>query len=604
MVQIDARSALAGAASGVVLYLAATVMVLPLLAEGLGRAGAVATTSAVLVVQLVVLAISGVVAAVVRRGRAGSTRPGAAGSAAAGGLAGGLVVLVLGSAAAAASGSPGPTAIVFVSTIALWALVPAGAAALVPPGHDPVSQGYGVAHVRAGAHPESGAATLETVGMTSLALVLVLALVVGLGPRTVFVDKLRDALCQLATLGQGTCGDASTSPEQHRPDEPCVQVNSTDKRAASVAVTFIAVKGGGTIRVEQMSDDTYRVSAEGSGGIGVTEGLGGGVSVTVDDYIHGAEAQLSGSAYVEAAGGATWVVDEAEKDKLVDYLEEQRDWATIQGGLSATGPVGTVVGGIAWAGHAVWDWITGDSYTPPSPDEVYGQAGIGGDASASAASVLTGGAVKAAQSTALGTRINVKTGETTVYYATTISGSAALTNQDPLNSSQLQAAGEMKVMVAVTVDPEGNPVKVSTQALAVGDAKAFAENAFMGELVDAHPSGGSLLEASVELTGPETERIALDLLSATGILPSDPARRVTSGYDALTTFTGAARDRGIMTRQEVTLDSNTSFGIQAGGKVGPVALGGSFENSTQTVTSGDAYYFDGKRWQPWAECAA
>ena len=101
-----------------------------------------------------------------------------------------------------------------------------------------------------------------------------------------------------------------------------------------------------------------------------------------------------------------------------------------------------------------------------------------------------------------------------------------------------------------------------------------------------------------------TVEFKLNLLSATGILPSDPVRRVTSGYDALTTFTEAARDRGIMTRQEVTLDSNTSFGIQAGGKVGPVALGGSFENSTQTITSGDAYYFDGKRWQPWAECAA
>jgi hypothetical protein len=192
-----------------------------------------------------------------------------------------------------------------------------------------------------------------------------------------------------------------------------------------------------------------------------------------------------------------------------------------------------------------------------------------------------------------------------VYYTSTISGSAALTGHDPINSTQLQAGGEMKVMVAVTVDAEGNPVKVSTQALAVGDAKAFAENAFLGETFDEHPSGGSLLEASVELTGPETERIALDLLGATGIIPpGTPAQRATSAYDAFTTFTGAARDRGVMTRQDVTLDTNTSFGIQAGGKVGPVALGGTFENSTSTVTSGDAYFFDGSGWQPWTECAA
>jgi hypothetical protein len=605
MLQLDTRSALVATATGVMAYLGSTVVVLPLLATSVVSSGAAVTAGVVLGAQLVALALAGFAAALVRRRRPASTRAAAAASAGAGGLAGGLLVLVLGAAAGAANGAPGPPPVAVVLTVLLWTLVPAGAAALVPPAHDPRALGYGVPAARPAArrHPETGAATLETVGMTSIAVVLIVAVIVAMAPRTAVVDRLREALCQLATLGQGTCGDATTSAEQHKPTDACVRVNSTDKRNASLAVTFVAVKGGGTIRVEEMSDGTYRVSAEGSGGIGVTEGLGGGVSVTVDDYIHGGEAQLSGSAYLEAAGGATWVVDEAGKDELVGFLKDQRDWATLQAGLSTAGPLGSVAGGVAWAGKSVWDWVTGDSYTPPSPTEVYGQAGIGGDGSASGAGIVTGGAVKAAQSTALGSRVDVTTGETTVYYTSTISGSAALTNQDPLNSTQLQAAGEMKVMLAVTVDSEGNPVKVSTQALAVGDAKAFVQNAFSGVQIDEHPSNGNLFEASVEITGPETERIAVDLLTATGILPTTPANRVTSGYDALTTFTGAARDRGIMTLQEVELDSNTSFGIQAGGKVGPVALGGAFENSTQTVTSGDAYYFDGKGWQAWAECS-
>ncbi|MFS0701987.1 hypothetical protein AB6N24_18620 [Cellulomonas sp. 179-A 4D5 NHS] len=608
MTSIDARAAGAGAVTGVVAYLVVTVTVLPLLAGSLLRAGGLLAAAVVLVLQVLALAGSGLVTALVmRRRRSTTTRPGAVPSAVAGGLAGAVVVLLLGSAAAAASASSGLGVGALVSTLLLWSVAPAVGALLVPPSHDPATRGYGAAARAASLRGDAGASTLETLGGATVAAILVVAVVAVVGPQGSWLgDNVRRGLCQVATAGQGDCGSRiPIDAERHRPTNACVLENSADRRNASVAVTFIAVKGGGTIRVERMSDDTYRVSAEGTGGIGVTEGLGGGVSVTVDDYIHGGEAQLSGSAYVEAAGGATWVVDEAGKEQLVDFLEEQRDWATLQAGLSGTGPVGGVAAGAAWAGKEVWDWITGDSYTPPAPDEVYGQAGIGGDGSASAAGIVNGAAVKGATATALGSRVNIRTGETTVYYTSTISGSAALTGHDPINSTQLQAGGEMKVMVAVTVDSEGNPVKVSTQALAVGDAKAFAENAFLGETFDEHPSGGSLLEASVELTGPETQRIALDLLGATGIIPpGTPAQRATSAYDAFTTFTGAARDRGVMTRQDVTLDTNTSFGIQAGGKVGPVALGGTFENSTSTVTSGDAYFFNGSGWQPWTECAA
>ena len=108
----------------------------------------------------------------------------------------------------------------------------------------------------------------------------------------------------------------------------------------------------------------------------------------------------------------------------------------------------------------------------------------------------------------------------------------------------------------------------------------------------------------MEITGPETQRIALDLLQATGITHAGPVGQARSAYDALSTFTAAARDRGILTSQAVQTDSDTAFGIQAGGAIGPVALGGSFKNSTDTVTSGEASYFDGTGWRPWTDCAA
>ncbi|KQY24376.1 hypothetical protein ASD16_02180 [Cellulomonas sp. Root485] len=609
MNQIDVRAAVVGVLVALGGYLVSFVMVAPALAGSLLALGDVGTAIVLTLVQLGLLVLVGALVASRQRRRFGlDTRTAAVRTALTAGAVGLTIVLVLGAAAAAATSAPGLTPGILLTNAVVWLGGTALGSLLVAPGP---ARGPAYAdrstRIPARADREAGEATLEHLGVTVVAVLLITALLAVMTPAGRWLtDNIKAGLCQIVTLGQGPCeAPISLQAASHKPTDPCVLSTSNDVRQASVQVTFISVKGGGTIRVEELSDRTFRVSAEGNGGVGVTEGLGGGVSLTINDSIHGGEAQLQGAAYLEAAGGATWKVNAQEKDKLVNYLKDERNWATVQAGLSSTPVVGPAATGVTWAGKELWNWLTGNDYTPPQPDELYAQAGIGADGSASAASIAQGASVSAAASTALGSRVNIKTGQTTLYYATTVSGAAAATQgYGPVEGGIAQAEGQVKVLVAVTIDTEGNPVKVATQGLAVGNAKATANSLFLGELANERASGGALLNASVEITGPETQRIALDLLQATGITQAGPVGQARSAYDALSTFTAAARDRGILTSQAVQTDSDTAFGIQAGGAIGPVALGGSFKNSTDTVTSGEASYFDGTGWRPWTDCAA
>ena len=72
-------------------------------------------------------------------------------------------------------------------------------------------------------HPQRGAATVETIGMYVVAAILVAAVAlaaVGSGP--VIGDRFRQAVCELTSLGQGSCESSVTSAADHKPTEPCV----------------------------------------------------------------------------------------------------------------------------------------------------------------------------------------------------------------------------------------------------------------------------------------------------------------------------------------------------------------------------------------------
>jgi hypothetical protein len=597
--RIAVRPAGLGAAVAMVAYLLVTVTLVPAAADVLVEGGP-AVASTVIVLASLLAALLGGWATVVRlrRHQRYPSRGSAVPTLVVVGVLATLVLAVLGSAASVAAGRPVDLAGIpaLLVTMVLGALP---AVWLVRP----AAEGYAyVPHARP---RDAGQGSVEMLGITTVAVVLVGAIVVAMAPGGRWLsDELRVQFCRLITLGQGNCGSSEPPLAEPRPEptQACVRNDTTDDRGMSVSVMWVQAENGALIRVEKMSDDTYRISREGSGSLGGQVDTGLGVTVTVDDKTVGGEAVASAAAALTGGLGATWVVDsEAEKEQLVSYLKDERNWDSVQGVLAAGGFLGQTAGMIGDAGRAVWNWAT-DAYEPPAPDEVYGYAGVEGKAAASATGLVQHAEASLETSQVLGTRVDTKTGAMTVYYEGQIDLGGGY--ESLLEGSEIGASGTVRPLVAVTYDPEGLPLNVQVQGVAAGEAKLVVGQMFGDDLVNKNPNGGFIFDARVSVTGDETRDIALGLMRASGIPINTPTARFDGAADAVGTFMDAARERGTLTRQEINIEGGTDFAINANGKFGGVGVGGSFENSTETITTTDADYWDGSRWRTWASCLA
>lgn len=451
-----------------------------------------------------------------------------------------------------------------------------------------------------GSDREVGAVGAEYAGAIVIVVLLIGSLLMGFGAGGPVSEQIKYVICQALTFGQGGCEAPSSGAaggEDNAPTHPCVQVSTTDTRAVSLVVVSVAAKGGGTIQVDEMSDGTWRVTASGDAGVGLSAGVGAGLSVTVDDGVYGIEASAGASAYVAGDGGMTWVIDnEADKERLVEYLKDERNKLTV----ASMGPAGAIVAG----GMHTWDWLTGDGYSPGSPTEVYVQAGVDADASAQASGVVVSGSAGADAAVAIGARVNLEDGTVTHYFTYELGLGAGAAYDDVVGRAEAGGSGSAEVLLAVTVDPAGNMLHMEAQGQAVGEWKAQVSDVFTGgDAVGPSGNGGYLYSASMDLTGDEVASIAADLLYASGALPGHqpPQHRLDSLDSAVTTLIDAARESGVVTRQELTTNTTVPFAIQGVGELG-VAFGGSFENSTTTITSTGAEYLSGGVWKEWVAC--
>lgn len=562
----------------------------------LGVVGALALSAGL---QLVAAAAAGVVASWHRRLRSSAWRSALVSTVVVGAsVAAGD--LLLGTFAAAQSGQGPPTGNVVLATLALWILgAVLGAAVLAP---------RGPAGVQAAAGPtggDAGTGTVEYVGGILLAGCLV---AVVLGAVLPSAEPMRAAVarvvCEITNGAGGSCGSPIAAVNPHQPTEPCVLSSVADARRGAVDVMSIAVEGGGTVIVEKLSDGRYRVSAEGKAGAGVSVGAGLGASVTVDDKAYGGSGEVNAAGYVVAGAGATWVVDGAEKDKLVSYLKDQRNWATADAVSGVGGAPTKALTDVAWGASQVWDWVT-DAYRPSSPDEIYGTAGVEGVASGTAASLnagAQGASGELTDATVLGTRIDTATGRTTVFYEIQVDASAEANSDQLTSSSSASATGKVSTVAALTIGKDKKPISLALSALAVGSAQAQVESLFVGPYATPPANGGVRVAASLDLSTPQALRVGADLLTATGVYPSTLTSKVGSARDAVEAFTEAARDSGQLTVQDVTIESGTTLGASvSGGEL--LDLGAEFANTKETLDYGDAYWMDNGGWHRWSQCA-
>ena len=487
-------------------------------------------------------------------------------------------------------------------TFPLWVVAPLAAVGLVGPGPATRRENRYLERL----DREAGAVGAEYAGGIVIVVLVIGSLLMGFGAGGPVSEQIKYVICQALTFGQGGCQAPGTSSsaegvDPRAPTEPCVVMTTRDTRDVGLTVVSVDISAGGTIMVETMSDGTYRVSEFGSAGAGVSVGVGGGVSVTIDDNTYGGVAMAGVGAQGIGELGQTWIVDADEKDRLVEYLTTGRDRLA----MSMAGPVGAIFAG----GGALGDLLFGDGYDPGPADEIHAEIRVEGSGSAQATGGTINGLAEAELAIALGSTVNVTDGSVTVYYKVSGEGGIGLSIAPDGTGmgvvGEASAEGSAEMVVAVTYDGDETPVRIAISTQAVGEWEAGVAELYTGrDLTAPGGNGGRAYNATVDLTSEEATAIGLDLLDASGILPHsrDAVRQYESARDAYDRFMAAARERGVITRQDLTTGSTTPFAFQAE-LAELIEFGGSYTDSTSTVTSTGAQYYSDDLWKDWVECA-
>ncbi|WP_435743820.1 hypothetical protein [Nocardioides sp. SYSU DS0663] len=447
---------------------------------------------------------------------------------------------------------------------------------------------------------ERGAATLETVGVTIIAALVILGVLMAALPQGKRISETYAYwMCLVVTAGQGSCAPPSAA-ESREPTDPCVLTQDGVERNQKISVVVVTAEDGRRIEIQKLSNGEYRVSVTDREAAGAEVGVGGGLTVTVNDRTAGGSATAQAGASVGIRNGDVYYADEDDIDDVLDALTQDQVKDTVAGD---GGP-------IRWLADRATD-VIGISNDLPEPDEVYAEGGVSLNASAEATGLLDRASAGVSAAQMLGTRTN-RDGSVTIYLKSTVSGKAGLQSLgvDTEGNPQFQGAdlsGSAEVVTAVTFDSEGNMVRVSTTATAAGSSSGVASALFGGDAdADLGNQEGRLriYQATLDTDNAINRSAAQQFLLAQGVGTLGPwVNPALSSVGALAVpgFIQAALDNGTVTQQDYDTESNTVFGLDAAGKLG-IQLGVSASVSTDSMSTTGAQYWDGTQWVNWEAC--
>ena len=442
---------------------------------------------------------------------------------------------------------------------------------------------------------EIGATLVEFAGMA-----IVVAILIG-GALAVAPSHGRDISCSVLSkiseaIGGGglQCGvadnnaqfDKHKSIDKHKPTEPCTTNQRTRSSNGSVSVAFVDVGNNKRIVTEKLSNGHYRITDmnESKGGVGV--GVGAGVELYNDNGSYGASLGASAGGNISRGKGVTYEVNsEKEKNELEAHIRRKQS-------LPVVGSLGIVSG-------SMLDKMRG--YNPPKPSEFQIQFGAEGSASASAVGGFLGAKAEGAVSHAIGVKVNPKAGTTTTYYK--VNGDASA--KANVGSSNVSGEGSGEMIVAVTANSKDPDKVLSVSASGMYNAELGAKTPLGLDdpfSTQNHSIGsGKVWTASVDLNSAEASRMARNFLAAARVPGfSNGKGAVENVTEATSTFIGAASDRGVLTRQDVSKNSSKSGG-SASLKIG-IGFGGDFSSSDETLSFSNGQYYSGGQWNSWEGC--
>lgn len=449
---------------------------------------------------------------------------------------------------------------------------------------------------------ERGAATLESVGVTIVASILVTSLLLAVLPQArILRETMAYYICQVVTFGQGDCAPPTSSPEAHEPTEPCVVSQNGVERNQQIEVLVVSTSDGRRIEIQQLSNGEYQVTVTDTEGDGVEVGVGGGLSVTVNDTTVGAMAEAEAGASLNISDGQVYVTDEDGFGDLMDALLQDQ---VLDATAGEDGP-------IRWVTDQAAN-IVGADNDLPEPDATIAEGGISLNASAEATGGLDSASAGVGETVVLGVKDD-KDGTTTVYVSATVEGEAGLQSLgvDTEGNPEFQGAaleGSFEVVNAVTFDSEGNMTSLQVTAVSSGESSGYATALFGGDgdpSLDDSLTDTTINQATLPITDDYSQGVANNYLLALGIssLGSWTNPLVASNAIAATqSFFEAAGDYGTITELDYDTDSNTVFGVNAAAEY-VVQFGVEASVSEDSMELVDAQYWDGTQWVQWEACS-
>ncbi|WP_154652202.1 hypothetical protein [Actinomyces timonensis] len=472
---------------------------------------------------------------------------------------------------------------------------------------------------------ESGQTLVEHSGMAIVVAVLIAAIIAaGLGTAgtdisKAIVCKIESAISQLGGGAPLNCGSGDDKADDRKPKGPCVV--SENSREKSVSGTFfVTLEGGERLKVEQMSDGTYRITRTYKGDVSY-EFTSPGISAsgTWDDQSRdhsfggkggkgnkggssgkgskkaGLDVEKNAAAEVGATGeySTTYEVGSKEEmERMVDYFQNQ-----------ITNDTTPVIGPV----KGIYDYVTDShgarTYKLPEPKSHTVEGGVRGGISGSANAGPASVGAKADLSGALGATFDAD-GSATYYYKANVSASADGTIQiNPAAVSDVhgQANGTMETMIAVKVDANGKPLTTTMTALVNGEVKGEILNPLIGDDPGISKEGGQVVETQVDMTNPESAAKGYSLMLAAGI-PVVGAAQMLAGHNPYQEFVEEAKANGQVTKRKVVTDDNTNLALDLSAKGDGFNFGVGYKDESKSVNYSDGEYWDGTKWVPWEGC--
>ncbi len=447
-------------------------------------------------------------------------------------------------------------------------------------------------HARRRTTSEQGQGSLETVGVVTLASLLVAATTGAVVQSSPSVRaEVGYRVCQVTTLGGGGCedpGDQPTSPWQNEsvtppadggppvdparlPDEPCV--TSSASGSVSMSASFVATAGGEQgVLVEQLSDGTFRLTTSGGGSLGAGVGFGAEASVEIDGVPQGSGGFADANAALAASGTQTYyAADEQELQDVMVRLMGERMLDSVAPRLPGPADVPfiqdiPVIGDLEGPPNPLRDAVDVLVGDPPEPDEQYVEVGIEGDAGAMLAGI--------AYSTGAGVDMGVFGGLRTTpdgYVLTSVGEGSGEAWASALGGEAMASAGASYVR-ELHLASDGTPLGITVTVTGA----AAASSGDVGPATDAQ--GSTVVTAWVPFTGDVATDARIWASAANPLLNAQ--------------FVEDAMDTGTFTIDTYESDPNT-YGLSANVDIGPAAGGGSITGDMTTSTMVSSSYWTG-----------